>query len=155
MERMNTPGSVAWACMRMRSPRMAPPLKGEVGSTAMMPTVLPWRAQARGEPVHERGLARPGRAGDAHDQRAPGVREEPRPATSRASGRPSSTSVMARASARTSPPRTPATSAGTDESATARVYRTIPRRPRSSRAMTRRCTSLVPSPMVPSFESRR
>ena len=40
-ERMNTPGSVAWSCMRMRSPRIAPPVKGLVGSTASTPTVLP------------------------------------------------------------------------------------------------------------------
>ena len=31
--------------MRMRSPRMAPPETGLDGSTAMMPTVLPQRAQ--------------------------------------------------------------------------------------------------------------
>jgi len=35
------------------------------------------------------------------------------------------------------------------------VQRTIPFRPSSSRAMTRRWTSLVPSPMVPSLLSRR
>src|SRR5438093_6571 len=38
---MNTPGSRKWACMRMRSPSTAPPLKGLVGSTAMMPTRWP------------------------------------------------------------------------------------------------------------------
>ena len=37
-ERMKTSGSSAWSCMRIRSPRMAPPLKGEVGSTARIPT---------------------------------------------------------------------------------------------------------------------
>jgi hypothetical protein len=40
-ERMKTSGSDAWACIRMRSPRMAPPLKGLVGSTASTPTVRP------------------------------------------------------------------------------------------------------------------
>ena len=62
-ERMNTPSSVAWRCMRTRSPRMAPPLKGLVGSTATTPTVSPFsryllsRASVRvdlptpGEPV--------------------------------------------------------------------------------------------------------
>ena len=45
-ERMNTPSSVAWRCMRMRSPRMAPPEKGLVGSTATTPTVRP-RARKR------------------------------------------------------------------------------------------------------------
>jgi len=40
--RTKTPGSSAWRCMRMRSPRMAPPVKGLVGSTASTPTVLPF-----------------------------------------------------------------------------------------------------------------
>ena len=40
-ERMKTPSSVACRCMRMRSPRMAPPEKGDVGSTATTPTRLP------------------------------------------------------------------------------------------------------------------
>src|SRR5215470_2466518 len=35
---MNTPGSVVWLCMRTRSPRIAPPLNGLVGSTASTPT---------------------------------------------------------------------------------------------------------------------
>ncbi len=34
MERMKTVGSSACCCMRIRSPKMAPPLKGEVGSMA-------------------------------------------------------------------------------------------------------------------------
>ena len=38
MDRMNTPGSVAWSCIRTRSPSSAPPLNGEVGSTASTPT---------------------------------------------------------------------------------------------------------------------
>ena len=38
MERMNTVGSSACWLMRTRSPRMAPPLKGEVGSTASTAT---------------------------------------------------------------------------------------------------------------------
>ncbi len=41
MLRMKTPGSPARSRMRTRSPRSAPPEKGLVGSTAMMPTVLP------------------------------------------------------------------------------------------------------------------
>ena len=41
MLRMNTPSSIARLAMRMRSPRMAPPENGLVGSMAMMPTVLP------------------------------------------------------------------------------------------------------------------
>ena len=37
MLRMNTPGSAACACMRTRSPRIAPPVNGLVGSTAIDP----------------------------------------------------------------------------------------------------------------------
>jgi hypothetical protein len=43
MLRMNTPASAACAFMRTRSPRIAPPVKGLDGSTAMMPTVRPAR----------------------------------------------------------------------------------------------------------------
>ena len=71
MERMKIPGSAAIRPMRMRSPRMAPPLNGEVGSTARMPTRLPSRRRARaswsvrvdfpapGEPVRPTTMARP------------------------------------------------------------------------------------------------
>src|SRR5277367_6233093 len=38
---MNTPSSVAWRDMRMRSPRMAPPVYGLDGSTATTPTRCP------------------------------------------------------------------------------------------------------------------
>ncbi len=38
--RTKTPGSSAWRCIRIRSPRIAPPVKGEVGSTARTPTVF-------------------------------------------------------------------------------------------------------------------
>ena len=41
MLRMNTPASPACACMRTRSPRIAPPVNGLVGSTATTPTVRP------------------------------------------------------------------------------------------------------------------
>ena len=34
IERMKTPSSVAWSAMRTRSPRMAPPEKGDEGSMA-------------------------------------------------------------------------------------------------------------------------
>ena len=40
-ERTYTPGSAWWPSIRMRSPRMAPPEKGLLGSTASTPTVLP------------------------------------------------------------------------------------------------------------------
>ena len=38
MLRMKTLGSRAWRCIRIRSPRMAPPLKGELGSVASTAT---------------------------------------------------------------------------------------------------------------------
>src|SRR5690606_8214603 len=38
---MYTPASSACACIRTRSPRMAPPVNGLEGSTAMTPTVRP------------------------------------------------------------------------------------------------------------------
>ena len=41
MERMNTPGSSATSSMRIRSPSRAPPVNGEVGSTATIPTRRP------------------------------------------------------------------------------------------------------------------
>ena len=41
IERMNTPGSMKWSCMRTRSPRMAPPEKGDDGSMASTATSLP------------------------------------------------------------------------------------------------------------------
>jgi len=40
-DRMKTPSSRKWRCMRIRSPKMAPPVKGLVGSMASTPTVLP------------------------------------------------------------------------------------------------------------------
>ena len=39
-ERIKTPSSVAWRCIRIRSPKIAPPVKGLVGSTATMPTLF-------------------------------------------------------------------------------------------------------------------
>ena len=73
-ERMNTPSSSSVAVMRMRSPRMAPPDTGLEGSTAMMPTVLPWRAHVLGVGVDQRRLARPRRPREADHQCVPKVR---------------------------------------------------------------------------------
>ncbi len=98
MERMKIPGSDAMRPMRMRSPRMAPPLNGEVGSTARIPTRLPSARRARaswsvsvdfplpGDPVSPRTTARP-RWGQTLAMRA------------LASGWPFSIQVMARARA--------------------------------------------------------
>ena len=47
MLRMNTPGSSARSFIRIRSPRRAPPVKGDDGSTAMIPTVRPRARAAR------------------------------------------------------------------------------------------------------------
>ena len=41
IERIKTPSSVACFCIRIRSPRMAPPENGELGSTAMTATFFP------------------------------------------------------------------------------------------------------------------
>ena len=41
MERMKTSPSVAWSCIRTRSPSSAPPVNGEDESTARTPTRLP------------------------------------------------------------------------------------------------------------------
>jgi len=43
MERMKTPSSPAYACIRTRSPRSAPPVIGDDGSTAMTATDRPTR----------------------------------------------------------------------------------------------------------------
>ena len=73
MLRMNTSGSRVWACMRMRSPRTAPPVNGLDGSTASTPTAAPsarrWLVRrstrvdlpAPGGPVIPRTWARPSR----------------------------------------------------------------------------------------------
>ena len=42
---MNTPGSVAWSCIRTRSPRIAPPVNGDDGSMASTATSSVGRAQ--------------------------------------------------------------------------------------------------------------
>ena len=153
IERMKTPGSVAWACMRIRSPRIAPPLKGEVGSTATMPTVRPCarrRAVRRSTRVD---LPAPGRAGHAHDQGAPGVREQ-----GGQEGEGLGPGVLDEADRAGHGPGVTGEHAFREAvrgRRGLRHYRTTGRRCRSSRAMTRRCTSLVPSPMVPSFASRR
>ena len=41
IDRMNTPGSPACSCIRIRSPSNAPPVKGDEGSTASTPTRRP------------------------------------------------------------------------------------------------------------------
>ena len=65
IERMNTPASRAWSCMRTRSPRMAPPVNGDDGSMASTATA---RRPRHGPPAARAGegrLAGARRAGDA------------------------------------------------------------------------------------------
>ena len=99
IERMNTSGSVAWPCIRIRSPSSAPPENGEDGSTASTPTRLPCsryrvtRAEvdvdlpAPGGPVMPMTCARPVSGASAR-------------ATSRSCGLASSTREISRATAR-------------------------------------------------------
>ena len=54
---MNTSGSSAWRCMRMRSPRIAPPENGDVGSTRDHADALALRAVVRDQRVDDRRLA--------------------------------------------------------------------------------------------------
>src|SRR5579883_984560 len=104
-ERMNTPGSVAWRDMRMRSPRIAPPENGEVGSTATTPTLCPC--------LRKRSIS----ASTSVDFPAPGLPVTPstnarpvdgysRLSAATAAGSWSSRSRMSRAAARTSPAST-------------------------------------------------
>src|SRR4051794_25818942 len=105
MLRMNTPASPAWACMRTRSPRSAPPVNGLVGSIAITPTVRPEALSsdvirstsvlfpAPGGPVTPTRYARPVRAKICWISDAP-------------SAPSSSTREIALATARTSPAST-------------------------------------------------
>src|SRR5579875_3005711 len=99
IDRMNTPSSVAWSCIRTRSPSSAPPENGEDGSTASTPTRLPAARSVvtsafvvvdlptPGEPVSPTTWACPPYGASAA-------------ATSRSSGESFSTSEISRATAR-------------------------------------------------------
>ena len=138
MLRMNTPASPACACMRTRSPRMAPPVKGLVGIDRDDAHGVPGRAQLGGQPIDERALARAWRAGDADQVGAPGVREqlghEERP-TPRDS---SSMSEIARAIARASPASTRSASRAGDVVASIRPAAAGRSRAAGSRSCLRR-----------------
>ena len=73
-ERMKTPSSVAWRCMRTRSPSSAPPENGLDGSTATTPTRAPVARYAATSASTSVDLPTPGRARDAHDEGAARVR---------------------------------------------------------------------------------
>ena len=57
IERMKTPGSVAWSCMRTRSPRMAPPLKGDGGIDGQDRDLLVLGPEVPDQRARERRLA--------------------------------------------------------------------------------------------------
>src|SRR6266568_5894709 len=112
IERMNTSGSVAWSCIRTRSPSRAPPENGDEGSTASTPTRLP-RARysvtsmfvevllpTPGEPVSPTTYAEPAYGASAAS-------------SARSCGEPSSTWEISRATARGSPPRARSSSEAT------------------------------------------
>ena len=160
MLRMNTPSSATCVCMRRRSPSTAPPLKGLVGSTAMMPTVrtpptisvvrrstsvlLP----APGGPVTPTRYARPVWLKMA--RRAPRWRilvldERRSPRRSHADRRPARVRQAWESGVFTQTPRW--VSMVRQAGAAHRVS--------SWRAMTSRWISLVPSPIVVSFTSRK
>ena len=110
IERMKTPGSVAWSPIRTRSPSSAPPENGagRVDGEHADPLVL------LAESTHQRGrgrrLADAGSAGEADDLGAPGVRGERPPPPGAAAALPSSTREISRATARGSPSRARSTS---------------------------------------------
>src|ERR1017187_515980 len=104
MERMKMPGSAWCCCMRMRSPRMAPPEMRLLGSTARMAMVLPrWRnCQARAST----SVLLPAPGGPVMPtMRAWPVKGWSSPRVSKASGSRFSIPVARRASARASPSR--------------------------------------------------
>src|SRR4051812_28107151 len=108
IDRMKTPGSVAWSCIRTRSPSSAPPLNGEDGSTASTPTRWPARLSSLTRALVAVDLPTPG------DPVMPTTWAWPacgtRAAiTSRSCGEPSSTIETSRATARDSPSRARAT----------------------------------------------
>src|SRR5712664_3623112 len=70
IERMKIPVSLAWPCMRIRSPRIAPPVNGLLGSTAIIPPPV-----GRRQAVHQRALSRSRRAGNPGQVALSGVRE--------------------------------------------------------------------------------
>ena len=118
MLRTNTPPSPAWACIRIRSPRIAPPLKGLVGSTASTPTVRPSSRQTAVKRSARVLLPTPG-APVSPTTRACPVLGKSAPTSAADSGASRSTVEMARATAR----RSPATTAAANSAVPARPAR--------------------------------
>ena len=155
IERMNTPGSVAIPCMRMRSPSRAPPENGLDGSTQRMPTVSPAPAAGLREAVDQRALAGPRRTGDADDAGPPAAAVEP----AHQLGLGVAAVLEQRHAARHGPRlarQDPLDQRRQVDRPAAREARAVAHQPFASscRAMTRRWISLVPSPMVQIFASR-
>ena len=76
IERMNTSSSVAWICIRTRSPRMAPPVIGRGRVDGDDRDRAAGLARLAGERRDERRLAAPRRAGHADQVGAAGQRVE-------------------------------------------------------------------------------
>ena len=110
---MNTPGSVACSCIRTRSPSSAPPVNGDVGSTASTATRAVAPRPESHELAGERRLPDAGRAREADRRRPSGARHRSPADSASSSGAPSSTSEIARATARRSPASTPSISVAT------------------------------------------
>src|SRR3954467_771424 len=112
IDRMNTPESVAWSCIRTRSPNSAPPEKGELGSTARTPTRCPRARNARTKAAVDVDLPTPGLP-VSPTTRAPPAYGMSAAITSRNNGEAFSTREMRRPTARASPARARSTSAPT------------------------------------------
>src|ERR1017187_7053868 len=104
MERMNMPGSAWCCCMRMRSPKIAPPVMRLVGSIARMATVFPWLRRAVASASTSVLLPAPGGPVIPTMRACPANSSNSRSVSS-ACGSRFSMPVAARASARASPSR--------------------------------------------------
>src|SRR3954447_16749625 len=113
---MNTSASVAWSCIRTRSPSSAPPENGDDGSTASTPTRLPLARSSLTSALVDVDLPTPGEPLMPMTWRLP-VCGASAAITSRSWGDSSSTSEIRRATARASPARARSTRSGIDWSA--------------------------------------
>ena len=110
--RMKAPGSCARRLMRVLSPRMEPPVRRDVGSTASTARRVAGGDEVHAELVDRRRLADARHARDAEPQGAPRDGSSACStscASAACSGLLLSMSVMARASIALSPARTPET----------------------------------------------
>src|SRR4051794_18622408 len=112
IDRMKTPGSVAWSCIRTRSPSSAPPENGDDGSTASTPTRRPAARSSVTRALVVVDLPTPGGPVMPTTCACPacGVSAA---ITCRSSGEPSSTIETSRPTARASPARARATRSST------------------------------------------